>query len=59
MSLENYESLQNTLSPEKAKRFRDDLIHYRDYYVEKWDIFSETANLFSHIGTIPESVFIN
>jgi hypothetical protein len=48
LSPENYNNLQNHMSENEKKSFLDDLKHNNTHHVEKWNIFDEKENLFSH-----------
>lgn len=58
---ENYNNLQKHMAESKKKSFLDDLKHNRMHHIEKWNIFDEKENLFSHqdvVKTFPKTYLL-
>ncbi|MDP1975724.1 MAG: S41 family peptidase, partial [Alphaproteobacteria bacterium] len=48
MTPENYNDLQKHMTENEKKSFLSDLEYNRTHHIEKWNIFDEKENLFSH-----------
>jgi hypothetical protein len=48
ITLKNYNDLQKHMTEHEKKSFLSDLKHNRTHHLEKWNIFNEKENLFSH-----------